>query len=142
MFINCVQVICWSAVDVRISYRHRHCFQQEKSMQCCLRLRIQYSAYIYINLYIHQVTACVLYMKQKEAYRHYVSTCNAGLLTKDEWEELQNSRHPMFQFWNLILYLELLLLQLVKAIRSELYVQAVTAIGPWMLSLDHHNYPR
>ena len=51
----------------------------------------------------------------------------------------------MFQFWNLILYLELLLLQLVKAIRSEnfeLYVQAVTAIGPWMLSLDHHNYPR
>ena len=51
----------------------------------------------------------------------------------------------MFHFWNLILYLKLVLLEFVKSIRSgnfDLYIKSSKMIVPWMFSLDHHNYAR
>ena len=51
----------------------------------------------------------------------------------------------MFCFWNCILYLELVLLEFVRSIRSgnfDLYINSLKLIVPWMFSLYHHNYAR
>ena len=97
--------------------------------------------------YVHEVTACSLYIKSNEAYQSYVtqtSIVGQEVFTEEEWEVF-SKQYPMFQFWNLILQLEFLLLDFVKSIRSgkfEDYIQALLHIVPWMFSLDHHNYAR
>ena len=51
----------------------------------------------------------------------------------------------MFHYWNLILYLELVLLEFLRLIRSRnfgLYIDSLKLIVLWMFSLDHHNYAR
>ena len=51
----------------------------------------------------------------------------------------------MFRLWNLILYLELVLLEFVMLIRSGnfgLYMDSLKLIVLWMFSLDHDNYAR
>ena len=51
----------------------------------------------------------------------------------------------MFEFWNLILKLELLLPEFVKSLQSrnfQCYVKIFKQITPGMFSLDHQNYAR
>ena len=105
------------------------------------------SSNLVLRRYVHEVTACSLYIKRNEAYQSYVTqTSIAGqeVFTEEEWEVF-SKQYPMFPFWNLILQLEFLLLNFVKSIMSgkfEDYIQALLRIVPWMFSLDHHNYAR
>ena len=103
------------------------------------------SSNITLCRYIHQVTACSLYIMKVQAYKRYQATCPVSpVLSMDLWE-MQQQIHPMSMFWNLILQLEFLLLEFVKSLRVgnfNLYINTVKLIAPWMFSLDHHNYAR
>ena len=66
--------------------------------------------------YIHQVTACALHIKRKEAYRKSTEMCtDIPSPSESEWEII-SEKHPMFKFWNLTLHLELILFEFVKSI--------------------------
>ena len=57
----------------------------------------------------------------------------------------QAKKIPQFQFWNMTLKFELLILIPVRSFRQsdfKLYIFALMAITPWMFSLDRTNYAR
>ena len=103
------------------------------------------SSNVVLCQYVHQVTACALHIMKKQAYQHYVNTCVPGPTPSQELWERENETHSMFHYWNLILYLELVLLEFLRLIRSGnfgLYIDSLKLIVLWMFSLDHHNYAR
>ena len=54
-------------------------------------------------------------------------------------------KHPQFQYWNTTLQLELMVLQLVRAVRLanfDLYVTSLQNFAPWFFIMDHSNYAR
>lgn len=51
----------------------------------------------------------------------------------------------MFRFWDITLRLELIVLKIVRALRSgnvDLYVEGLTQIMPFFFALDRQNYQR
>ena len=103
------------------------------------------SSNVVLFRFVHQVTASALHIMKKQAYQHYVNTCVPGPALSQELWERENETHPMFRFWNIIFYLELVLLEFVRSIRSGnfgLYIDSLKLIVPWMFSLDYHNYAR
>ena len=103
------------------------------------------SSNVVLCRYVYQVTACSLHISKKQTYQQYVNTCvPRSVLTQELWKR-ENETHPMFRFWNHILYPELVLLEFVRSIRSGkfgLYIDSLKLIVPCMFSLDHHNYTR
>ena len=103
------------------------------------------SSNVVLCRYVHQVTACALHVIKKQAYQHYVKTCvPIPALFQELWER-ENETHPVFRFWNLILYFELVLLEFARSVRSGnfgLYIDSLKLIVTWMCSLDHQNYAR
>ena len=54
-------------------------------------------------------------------------------------------KSPTYQYWDIILTMELLGFVFVRAHHEKkfsLYVEALKALVPWFFSLDHHNYAR
>jgi len=54
-------------------------------------------------------------------------------------------KFPMFRFWDIVLTLELIVLQIVRALRTgnfPLFNEAISRIVPYFFALDHHNYAR
>ena len=103
------------------------------------------SSNVVLFRFVPQVTACALQIMKKQAYQHYVNSCVPGPALSQELWERENETNPMFRFWNIILYLELVLLEFVRSIRSGnfgLYIDPLKLIVPWMFSLDYHNYAR
>ena len=52
---------------------------------------------------------------------------------------------PQFQFWYIMLQLELMLLLLIRSLREanfQLYVDTLSEMIPWFFALDHVNYSR
>ena len=95
------------------------------------------SSNIVLCRYIHQVTACALFIKkEKHTINLLVALRILCCLTSQDGRNCQR---------NIILHVELLLLEFIKSIRVgdfNLYIQTMTLIAPWMFSLDHHNYAR
>ena len=75
----------------------------------------------------HQITACSLYTLMKEAHRDYYSECEMSdniPMSFEVWHERQGSVSPQFQFWNLVLDMELAIFLLIRSFREgdfELY---------------------
>ena len=92
-------------------------------------------------LYLHQLTACTLYLQGKEAYEIYQSTHNCRqALTEAEWI-LNSEKSPMFKYWNFTLNMELNLLEFVKSIRSgdfNNYIATLLILAPWMFVLNNY----
>ena len=66
---------------------------------------------------MHQVTISILYNLLKEAYMLYCSEANdqtEAVLNIKDWCERRKSESPQFQFWNLVLTMELTILSLVR----------------------------
>lgn len=66
-------------------------------------------------------------------------------LSLDEWCQRQAKAFPQFQFWWIILQLQLYVLIFVRSIREAnflLYIDALSKLVPWFFSLDHINYAR
>ena len=90
--------------------------------------------------YVHHVTASSLYILKQRAYKNYYEE---NALSFPEGCKDQASKIPQFQFWNMTLKFELLILILVHSFRqSDLrqYTAALMAITPSMFALDRTNY--
>ena len=95
----------------------------------------------------HQVTACALYDLLKNAYVAYTSELaeDENVLSFNDWCSSRAKTCPHFNFWSIILQLEIDLLIYVRAIRISdfhLYVDALSNIVPWFFPLDHTHYAR
>ena len=97
--------------------------------------------------YIHQVTAAALHLLQVSAFQKYIESLGQEDQQMDfkSWSSSKSSEIPQFKYWDLVLELELLSMQLVRSFREanfEHYVQCLGQIVPWMFAFDHTNYAR
>ena len=95
----------------------------------------------------HEITAASLYVLQQLAYDDYKRTLLATEepLEFDAWCTKMASNQPQFSFWSRVLELDILLLEMVRAIREgnfSSYVESIAALMPWMFALDHISYAR
>ena len=95
----------------------------------------------------HQVTARSLYLLLKKAYNQY--TCGLDerqdLMSLDDWSAKQADASPQFQFWFIILQLELTVLIYVRSVREGNFLQHIDALSrlvPWISALGQTNYAR
>ena len=73
------------------------------------------------RLQIHQITACSLYQLLKAAYTDYCKETaknSEELLSFDAWCEKRKPESPQFQFWHLVLSMELAILLLIRSFRE------------------------
>ena len=96
---------------------------------------------------VHQVTATCLFILPSKAYSDYVETLENGEepLQVTDWVNKLSKERLQFLYWNRVLFLELCVLQLIRAIREgnfSLYKKSLVSLIPWMFSLDHINFTR
>ena len=96
----------------------------------------------------HQVTAASLYRLMKTAYTDY---CNEAIENSNEvinfedWCERRKLQSPQFQFWYLILSMELTILLLIRSFREAnfaLYCDALSELIPYFFANNNINYAR
>ena len=63
----------------------------------------------------HQKTACSLYQLLKVAYENYTSDVGDDAMTFDDWYKHEKLRSPQFQFWSLVLDMELVVFALIRS---------------------------
>ena len=84
--------------------------------------------------YAHQLTASALYKLQNQAYMNF-----------NEWCLKIERESPTFQFWSIILKMELVLFAFLRSFRSsnfQLYLDSMEKMIPWFFALDHFHYAR
>ena len=96
--------------------------------------------------YAHEVTAAALFVLMDRAYQEYVSSTPVDEVKEvSAWCEDQMAEHPQFQYWSMVLNLEILVLNLVGSIRSgdfQQYMKSIQDLIPWSFAMDHINYSR
>ena len=96
----------------------------------------------------HQITSAALYILQHRVYDHYRLACsddNQTPVSFDSWSIERKQNCPQFQFWAIVMELELCILTYVRSLREAnfaMYVDALTELVPWFFALDHTNYAR
>jgi hypothetical protein len=93
----------------------------------------------------HQITACSMHMLRCEAFEKYKTQNENSDIVMHDWIKEMNKSRSLFQYWSMIIDLELLMLIFVRALREGdflLYKEALGEILPYMFSLDHVNYAR
>ena len=92
----------------------------------------------------HQVTVLALHKLQRDAFQTldgYDDDENAF----ESWRIEMTNSSPTFQFWDIIMRFEMLVLIFIRAHREcdfLLYVKALESLVPWFFALDHNNYSR
>lgn len=79
----------------------------------------------------------MLFRLLRDAYEEATSD---DPLTFEEWRQEIN-----FLYWDIALTLELIVLEVIRAVRTAnfpLYVAALNALAPWFFALNHVNYAR
>ena len=92
----------------------------------------------------HQITALVLSMLQQDAWKGAMRATDQEV-SFEEWRQLMITKCPTFQYWDLILEFEILVMIFVRAHRIKdfkLYIESLEALTPWFFALDHINYAR
>lgn len=96
--------------------------------------------------FAHQVTACALYKLMKEAYQKYCTDAdNDTRQTFDEWCDSQLQRSPQFQFWHMVLDMELAIFMLIRSFREgdfDLYRDTLSKLIPYFFANNNVNYAR
>lgn len=88
----------------------------------------------------HQVTLLALNILKQEAF-----TLHGETKPFATWEEDMCERSPTFQFWNMIVHYETLILIFVRAHRKKqfaVYVEVLEGLVHLFFILDHPNYAR
>ena len=92
----------------------------------------------------HQITAAALYTLQHRAFDHYRLACsndNQTPVSLESWSNERTQNCPQFQFWAIVMELELCILTYVRSLReSNFAIDASTELVPWFFALDHTNY--
>lgn len=97
---------------------------------------------------IHQITARSVYQLLKAAYTDYCTEAaenSEEVLSFDVWCEKRKLESPQFQFWHLLLFMELAILLLVRAVREanfSLYCQSLAKLMPYFFANNNTNYSR
>ncbi|KAK5868005.1 hypothetical protein PBY51_012452 [Eleginops maclovinus] len=92
----------------------------------------------------HQITACSLYLLLKAAYNDYCTEAadnSEEVLCFDAWCDSRKLPSPQFQFWSLVLSMELAILLLIRAFREANFNQALTELIPYFFA-NNTNYAR
>ena len=79
----------------------------------------------------HQITASSLYLLQQSACKNYIQTLETDreVMSFKHWCDARSDSSPRFQFWPLILQLELVVMVYLRAIREAnflLYIEALS----------------
>jgi len=94
----------------------------------------------------HQITACTLYKFMKEACQDYCTEESERFtLTFKEWCDQRLTESPQFQFWHLVLDMELIIFTLIRSFREgnfELYRAALSGLIPYFFPNNNVNYAR
>ena len=96
----------------------------------------------------HQITAAALYILKNRAYDHYCNREDSDtehLLCFEDWCCQREEENPQFQYWSIVLELELLLNVYVRSLRQSsftMYLDALTELACWFHAMDHTNYAR
>ena len=96
----------------------------------------------------HQVTAAAIHTLLHRTYDEHTSestTIEEAVMSFEEWCATRAQRSTHFDYRLKTLLLEILLLLYIRALRegdSQLYVEALTKVVPWMFVLDHTHYAR
>ena len=91
----------------------------------------------------HQLSVLALSKLQHEAFLRSEGPHDDD--TEEAWRQAAIIKSPTFQFWDMILRMEILGLIFVRAHRGTnftLYMESLKAIVPWFFAFDHHNYAR
>ncbi|KAJ8364285.1 hypothetical protein SKAU_G00131160 [Synaphobranchus kaupii] len=97
---------------------------------------------------VHQITACCLYKLLKAAYTDYCTDSTEHpdrVLSFEDWCERYKQQSPQFQFWDLVLSIELVIFSLIRAFREAnftLYCQALSELIPYFFANNNVNYAR
>ena len=92
--------------------------------------------------YLHQVTAVALYNLMKHGYDDDEDKDKKEFTI---WRSEMEEKNPLFQYWSIVLKLEMTLLMFTRSLCSRnynLYKYSINQILPWMFSLDHYHYAR
>ena len=96
--------------------------------------------------YAHEVTIVALFSLQEQAYKKYCEDSPGNEKEdKTEWKKRRVLESPQFNYWNNVIAIESLLLQLVVSIRTanfKLFVVTLKRICPWSFALDAVHYSR
>ena len=91
----------------------------------------------------HQVAPSALYKLQNQAYmEREESAANMSLI---EWCLKMERESPTFQFWSIILKMELVLFAFLRSVWSgnfQLYLDSMKKMISWFFDLDHFHYAR
>ncbi|KAK6196169.1 hypothetical protein SNE40_001446 [Patella caerulea] len=94
----------------------------------------------------HQITACSLYELIRKAYNDFRSEeSNTSNITFEDWREKRKQESPQFQFWNLVMDMELTNFILVRSFREadfNLYREALSELAPYNFANNNVNYAR
>ena len=83
--------------------------------------------------YVHQVTTVVLAILQRDAWVEAISVDPNNETSFETWKKKMVDNSPTFQYWDIILEVELLIHILVHAHRSgnfDSYVEILEEIAP------------
>ena len=95
----------------------------------------------------HQVTAASLSILKRSAYNSYVKDLptNEDIPSFETWETRCAADCPQFQYWNLTIQFQLLILIFIRAQRDcnfQLYLESLHNLIPRFFALDQTNYVR
>lgn len=94
----------------------------------------------------HQITACSLYKLLKEAYDNYEEqTTDEHVLTFENWRNSREQQSPQFQFWCMVLQMELIIMTLVRSFREadfKLYKESLYELMPYLFANNNVKYAR
>jgi len=94
----------------------------------------------------HKVSILALHALQQNAYQQFISAGDEEMSsTFEQWKQTMSQKSPTFQFWDLILRLEKLILMFVRAHRErhfQLYIETLESLMFLFFALDHYNYSR
>lgn len=86
----------------------------------------------------HQITACSLDKLMKQAYHSYCSAASGWSdLTFKGWCQQRKVDSPQFQFWSLVLDMELIIFILIRSFRRRdfnLYCEALSELSPYFFA--------
>ena len=94
----------------------------------------------------HQITAAALNVLQHRAYDNYCQTQTDQVpLAFEAWCTQRAENIPQFEYWSIVLELELLVLVFVRSLREgsfSMYLDALTELAKWFHAMDHTHYAR
>lgn len=94
----------------------------------------------------HQITACSLYKLKKEAYQDYCTEeSGTSTLSFEARCEERRREGSQFQFWHLVLDMELIIFLLIRSFRTgnfDLYREELSELIPYFFANNNFNYAR